>query len=274
MLAAQAAGADGRARDDHERLPGAGPRAAGRARRRRRSACTTRGARREPGRAPRPAGVLAAADVRRPGADPPRRRDPPRLGRPGGGRGLRLDLRLDRARPHARLRAAAGRRASATRRTFRTIFAADEVLHVLEGVLVHRRPGDRRGAARRDRARACSSAATPGTTRSRSGPSRCACSSSSRRRPPRAPRAPTRARSRTSRPRATRTTRCSAHWPPARRRRRSGCACCAPADVLCRRDLGVLVRRPGQHRAPDGRDARDRAGRGGRPCTRTAATRC
>ena len=36
------------------------------------------------------------------------RRDAPHLGRPGGGRGRRLDLRLDRARPRARLRPRAG----------------------------------------------------------------------------------------------------------------------------------------------------------------------
>ena len=147
MLAAQAAGADGRAREiasgfpapDLERLGAVA--AAGR------SGCTTRGARREPRRAARPAEVLAAADVRRPGADPARRRHPPHLGRPGGGRGVRLDLRVDGAGPHARLRAAARRR----------VPALGGVPHDLRrgraapragGRARDRGPGDGRGAAR------------------------------------------------------------------------------------------------------------------------------
>ena len=75
------------------------------------AASTTRGARRrEHGRA-----ALSPASSPRPAfdgpaLDPPRRRHPPRLGRPAGGRGRRLDLRLDRAHPHARLRPRAGRR--------------------------------------------------------------------------------------------------------------------------------------------------------------------
>ena len=137
-----------------------------------------------------------------------------------------------------------------------------------------RRPRDRRGPARRRRARACSSAATPGTTRSRSGRSRCACSSCSRRRPRRARRARTRARSRTSRQSRYADDALLGALAARRAAASRGCACCAPADVLWRRDLGVLCGDPRQHRAPDGRDARDRAGRGRRARTSTAATRC
>ena len=109
MLAAQAAGADGRAREiasdfpapDLARLGGpARPRA--RARPAERVVSLVE-------RMP-PPGVLAAAGVRRPGADPARRRHPPRVGRARLGRGVRLDLRVDRARAHARVRARAGRR--------------------------------------------------------------------------------------------------------------------------------------------------------------------
>ena len=151
MLAAQAAGADGRARDDHQRLPRAG----------RSSGSASAGAPRPPRARPaergmslveRPAaaGLLAAPDVRRPGADPPRRRHPPRVGRPRGGRGLRLDLRLDRARAHARLRPAAGRRlpplGGLPHRLRRRRGAARARGHAR-----HRRPRDRRGPARGDR---------------------------------------------------------------------------------------------------------------------------
>ena len=124
-----------------------------------------------------------------------------------------------------------------------------------------RRPRDGRGPARRAPARACSSAATPGTTRSRSAPSRCACSSCSRRRPRPARRARTRAPSRTSRRRATPTTRCSARWPPA----------APPAERLrvlrpARRALAARPRRAvrgaREHGAPHGRHARDRPRRG------------
>ena len=121
---------------------------------------------------------------------------------------------------------------------FRTIFAADEVLHVLQGVLVIADPetGEvQRTAAgesvffRRDTWHHAS----------RSGPSRCGCSSSSRRRRPPARRAPTPGPSRTSSDPATPTTRCSGTGrrpapPPSRLR------VLRPADVLWRRDLGVL----------------------------------
>ena len=73
--------------------------------------------------------------------------------------------------------------------------------------------------------RACSSAATRGTTRSRSAPSRCGCSSCSRRRRPPARRAPTPARSRTWSRRAS-GRRCSATGRRPGRAIRA-CACCA-----------------------------------------------
>ena len=121
---------------DRDRLPGARPRAARRGRRRRLGA-GARPAELAVSLVERPAPPQSSPRpiVRRAGADPARRRDPPRLGRPGGGRGVRLDLRVDGAGAHARLRAGARRRVPPLG-GFRTIFAADELLHVLEGVLV------------------------------------------------------------------------------------------------------------------------------------------
>ena len=146
---------------------------------------------------------------------------------------------------------------------FRTIFAADELLHVLRGRDRDRRSRDRRGPARRRRARACSSGATRGTTRSRSGRSRCACSSCSRRRRPRARRARTRASSPTWRP--------SRYADDARlgALAAGGSGRGAPAGAAAgRRAVAArprrAVRRAGEHRAPDRGDARARPRRGRR----------
>ena len=108
MLAAQAAGADGMARDDRERLPGARPRPARRSRPPRARARSAERVVTLVERMPPP------ASSPRPVFDGPalvRRADVTRhvWGEPASGRGVRLDLRLDRARPHARLRPVARR---------------------------------------------------------------------------------------------------------------------------------------------------------------------
>ena len=210
------------------------------------SGSTTRGARCErwsSGRA-LPTSVAAA------GFDGPaqiRRADVTRhiWGDAEAGEVVRLDLRLDRAGPHA---ACSGCRPGGAFRHSRGVPHDLRRRRGAARALGHdgpREPRDRRGRARRRRARACSSAATPGTTRSPSGRSRCACSSCSRRRRPRARRAPTRAPSPTSRPRATRTTRCSGSWPPRHARPRAAArwcgraTCCTAATAA--RSCGVLA---------------------------------
>ena len=221
MLAAQAAGADGRAREITSPFP-APDFARAAATSTATAACTTRSAR-EPGRRPTP------PTSPRPTFDGPtrsaRRRHPPRLGRRGGGRGGRLDLRVDRARSTARLRAAAGGALPPLARVPHRLRRRRVAVRA-RGHARDRQPRDRRGPARRRRARASSSAATPGTTRSRSGRSRCACSSSSRRRRPRARRAPTRGRSRTSRQSRYADDALLGTGRRPRRRARA-CACCA-----------------------------------------------
>ena len=118
------------------------------------------------------------------------------MGRRGRGPRRRLDLRLVPADPRHRLRPPA-RREFRHSDSFRTIFAADELLYVLQGTLVLANPATGE-VVRAEPGESSSSGATPGITASRTATSRCACSSSSRRRPPRVPPARTRGPGRTS----------------------------------------------------------------------------
>ena len=171
---------DGRARaiasdfpaPELERLGDGGPRAR----------CTIPGARSDARGAPACRASSPRPTFEGPGADPARRRHPPRLGRPGGGRGATTDLRLERARAHARVRAPPGgafRHSGGSERS-----SPPTSCSRAQGVLVIANPETARSSAPRP-ARACSSGATHGSTSSPSGHRRCACSSSSRRRPPR-----------------------------------------------------------------------------------------
>ena len=76
-----------------------------------------------------------------------------------------------------------------------------------------------------------------------------------------------------ARRRATPTTRCSATGRPPRRRDAAPARAAARRRALAARPRRA-VRRAREHRAPHGRDARARPGRGGGRCTSTAATRC
>ena len=181
--------------------------------------------------------ALAPPDVRRAGGDPVRERDAPHLGRSRGRRGRRLDLRLDRARPRARVRSRARAPGSGTRPSSARSSAPTSCSTCCAGRWCSRIPRPARCCACRAAATR-SSAATPGTTCTRTGTRSCACSSCTRRRPRPARRAPTRARGRTSsRPTgATATTRCSGTCPAPSPR---GARCFEPA-IVWRRSLGVL----------------------------------
>ena len=126
-------------------------------------------------------------------------------------------------------------------REFRTVFGADEVLHVLEGTLVIANPETRRGAARRGGRERLLPRATPGTTPSRSGGE------------------PLRVLELFAPPPAAGASGAYARTQPyletsryaddallgalaARRAARAArCASLRAADVVCRRDLGALV---------------------------------
>ena len=154
---------------------------------------------------------------------------------------------------------------------FRTIFAADELLHVLEGVLVIADPetGEVQRAAagesvffRRDTwHHAFALGPEPLRVLELFAPPPAAGASS----------AYARAQPYLETSRYADDALLGA-WPPAAppTPRLRVCA----RDVLWRRDLGVLCGVAGQHRAPHRRDARARPGRGRPRCTSTAATRC
>ena len=271
MLAAQAAGADGRAREIRSDVPGAGARAAGRGRRAA-SACTTRGARREPRRA---AGA-AGAPRRGPTFDGPaliRRADVTRhiWGEPEAGEVFDW-IYASTERVHMLvfgLPPGGGFRHS---EEFRTVFAADEVLHVLEGVLVIadpetgevQRAGGRRERvlpprhlAPRVRARA-RAAARARALRAAAGGGRVE-----------------RVRARAAVPRgrrATPTTRCSA---PGRPRRRAAAAARAARRPTCSTGATSACCAACWSAPSTSPSRRSRSGRARWPRrTRTAATRC
>ena len=259
-----------RARDP-QRLPGARPRAARRRRRRPRAASTTPGARHEPGRAPAP-----PPSSPRPAFDGPaliRRADVTRhvWGDPAAGEVYDW-IYASTEQVHMLvfgLPPGGGFRHS---EDFRTIFAADELLHVLQGTLVIADPetGEVQRAAagesvffRRDTwHHAFALGPEPLRVLELFAPA------AGRRRVERL-------RPRPAVPGDVALRRRRA----ARRLAPRAAAGAAPARAAARRRALAprprrAVRGAGEHRAPHGRDARARPGRGRPRCTSTAATRC
>ena len=273
MLAAQAAGADGRAREITSDFPAPELARLGAAARRPRAGA--RSAERGVSLVERPAPPASSPrpDVRRPGADPPRRRHAPRLGRPGGGRGLRLDLRVDRARAHARVRARRRAAASATPRTSARSSPPTSCCTCSQGVLVIADPetGEvQRAGTGRERVLPPRHLAPRVRARPRAAARARAVRAAARRG------RVERVRPRAAVPRdsrATRTTRCSGTGRP-RSPPRGAPARAAPGRRAVAARPRRAVRRPRQHRAPD-RRRRSRSGRARPPRrTSTAATRC
>ena len=155
---------------------------------------------------------------------------------------------------------------------FRTIFAADELLHVLEGVLVIADPEtgevQRAGAGesvffRRDTwHHAFALGPEPLRVLELFAPPPAAGASS----------AYARAQPYLEASRYADDALLGA-WPP-RRAARDAAARAAPRRRALAARPRRALRRARQHGAPDGRDARARPGRGRRRCTSTAATRC